>query len=167
MMAGAGWPATFMVPLGFVAFVSARAANCIFCNIVRRKAPANIVDEDDHTLAFLDIRPINPGHVLVVPKEHAAGLAELSPADGGRMFIRAMAVAAALRSSGVRCEGVNLHLADGEAAGQDIFHVHMHVFPRYRGDGFGLRVGPDYGRIADRTELEEVAGKIRASLSRH
>ncbi|HKW43795.1 MAG TPA: HIT family protein [Thermoplasmata archaeon] len=143
------------------------AADCIFCKIVRREAPASIVDEDDRTLSFLDIRPINPGHILVIPKQHAAALADLQPSLGGHLFERAMATAAALRRSGLRCEGVNVHVADGESAGQEVFHVHLHVFPRYRGDGLGLRVGPNYGRVADRKELDAVATKVRAALTAH
>ena len=118
-------------------------------------------------MGFMDVRPLNTGHVLVIPKAHAAYLADLPPSTGERLFERAMAVAAALRRSGLPCEGVNLHLADGEAAGQEVYHVHLHVFPRYRGDGFGLRVGPNYGRLADRTELNEVAAKLRAAIPRH
>lgn len=140
------------------------SADCIFCKIVRREAPASIVDEDQHTLAFLDIRPINRGHILVAPKEHAASLEELRLAIGGKIFERAMTMAAALRRSGLPCDGVNFHLADGEAAGQEVFHVHLHVFPRHRGDGFGLRVGPGYGRIADRKELDDVAARIRNGI---
>jgi len=111
--------------------------------------------------------PINPGHVLVIPKDHAAALADLKPFLGGHLFERAMAAAAALRQSGLRCEGVNVHLADGEAAGQEVFHVHLHVFPRYRGDGLGLRVGPNYGRIADRKELDELRRNLRAVFPVH
>jgi histidine triad (HIT) family protein len=69
----------------------------------------------------------------------------------------------ALRASGIRCEGVNLFLADGEAAMQEVFHYHLHVFPRYRNDGFGLRFGPDYV-VRDRGELETTAAQIRAAL---
>lgn len=141
--------------------------DCIFCKIVRHETPASVVDEDDRTVSFLDIRPINPGHALVIPKEHAASLADLNPSLGGHVFERGMAVAAALRRSGLRCEGVNLHLADGEAAGQDVFHVHLHVFPRYHGDGFGLRVGPTYGRVADRQELDAIAAQLHAALPIH
>lgn len=146
---------------------STGARNCIFCQIVGREAAASIVDEDEHVLAFMDILPINPGHVLVVPKAHAGHLADLPPAIGGRLFERAMAVAAALRRSSLRCEGVNFHLADGHAAGQEVEHVHLHVFPRYRDDGFGLRVGPHYGRTADRRELDDDAAKVRAAMPPH
>jgi len=121
---------------------------------------------DDSTMSFMDIRPINEGHVLVIPKRHAASLAELPPDLGAKVFRQAMAVAAGLRRSAIRCEAVNLHLADGEAAGQEIDHVHIHVIPRYEGDGFGFRVGPGYGRIPDRVELDAAAEKIQAAMSR-
>lgn len=140
---------------------------CIFCKIVRREAPASIVDEDELTLSFLDIQPINPGHVLVVPKEHAASLADLRPSAGGRMFERAMAIAKMLRGSELRCEGVNFHLADGKAAGQEVFHVHLHVIPRYMGDGFGFRRGPQSGRRADRDGLDAIATRLRAARVGH
>jgi len=138
--------------------------SCIFCKIVRREAPASVIGEDDVTMAFLDIMPINPGHALVVPKVHASRLADLPPLIGGKVFERAIVVAGALRRSGLHCEAINLHLADGEPAGQEIDHVHIHVIPRHRDDGFGLRVGPDYGRIADRAGLDEIAVKVRAVM---
>jgi len=137
---------------------------CIFCTIARREASASIVCEDERTLAFLDIRPINPGHTLVIPKAHAAMLADLSPEDGGGIFRTGMRVAAALRGSGVRCEGVNFHLADGEVAGQEIFHVHLHVYPRYSGDGVGLRMGPRYGAMPSRAELDGRATTMRKAI---
>ena len=107
-------------------------------------------------MAFMDIQPVTPGHMLVVPRRHAANLAELEPQDGAHIFQVAQQAAAALRASGLRCEGVNLFLADGEAAGQDVFHVHLHVFPRFSGDGFGLRFGPNYAQRPPRSELEEL-----------
>jgi len=140
---------------------------CVFCKIIRREAPASIVDEDELTLSFLDIQPINPGHTLVVPKAHAASLAELGPSDGGRMFERAMAIAEMLRQSGLRCEGVNFHLADGKAAGQEVFHLHLHVIPRYVGDGFGFRRGPQSGRRAERDELDAIATRLRTGRAGH
>lgn len=145
-------------------FPTAMAGGCIFCRIARREAPASVVREDDATLAFLDIRPINPGHVLVIPRTHAARLADLPPGVGGRVFEAAKEVAAGLLRSGLRCEGVNFHLADGEAAGQEVFHVHLHVYPRFPGDGVGLRVGPGYGRSPPREELEAAAEAIRRAL---
>ncbi len=139
----------------------AQDAACVFCKIVRRELPVSVLAEDEHSLAFMDIRPINPGHFLVIPKAHAAHLADLAPGAGGRLFEMARELAAALRKSGVKAEGVNVHLADEEVAGQEIFHVHLHVYPRYAGDGVGLRMGPRYGTMPKREELERIAAAIR------
>ncbi len=138
-------------------------AACVFCKIVRRELPASVLAEDERSLAFLDIRPINPGHFLVVPKDHAARLADLPPGAGGRLFEMARDLVAGLYQSGVKCEGMNFHLADGEVAGQEIFHVHLHVYPRYAGDGVGLRMGPRYGTMPKREELDRLAASIRAA----
>ena len=143
----------------------AEDAACVFCKIVRREVPASVLAEDERCLAFMDIRPINPGHFLVVPKDHAARLADLPPGAGGRLVEMARDLAIGLYRSGVKCEGVNLHLADGEVAGQEIFHVHLHVYPRYAGDGVGLRMGPRYGTMPKREELDRLAASIRAAAS--
>ncbi|HEX5247950.1 MAG TPA: HIT family protein [Gaiellaceae bacterium] len=124
------------------------------------RAPASIVHEDERTITFLDHRPVTPGHMLVVPRRHAAYLADLDPEDGAQLFRVGMRGAAALRASSLRCEGVNFHLADGEVAGQEVFHVHLHVLPRFTGDGFGLRFPPDY-RVRERAALDEAAVAVR------
>ena len=113
--------------------------DCVFCRIVAHEAEASVVYEDDRILAFLDHDPINAGHTLVIPKRHAAHIAELDAASSVAMFPAAQRVAAALRGSGLRCDGVTLHLADGAPAGQEVFHVHLQVIPRWRGDGMRLR----------------------------
>jgi diadenosine tetraphosphate (Ap4A) HIT family hydrolase len=118
---------------------------------------------DDEHAAFMDIQPVNPGHLLVDPVKHASYLADLDGTSAGRLMAIAHSLAAGLRASGLRCEGVNLFLADGEAAMQEVFHVHLHVFPRFAGDGFGLRFGPDYVKRT-RAELEDAAARIRAVL---
>ena len=134
---------------------------CIFCDIVAGTAPASMVHEDDLTLAFLTIGPVTPGHLLVVPKRHAAYLADLDEETGAHLFRVAMRMAAALRRSGLRCEGVNLFLADGEAAFQEVFHVHLHVFPRYAGDGFRLEA--NWSAAPSREALDEIASRIRVA----
>ena len=139
-------------------------SDCIFCRIVNGTEAASVVYSDDVVLSFLDITPVNLGHLLVIPKVHVAQLSELDPEVGGRMFKVAMRVAGALRRSGVKCEGVNLFLADGEAAFQEVFHVHLHVIPRFSGDGFGLNLGPKYGTRPSRKELDEVAERIKAAM---
>ncbi len=112
----------------------------------------------------MDIQPINPGHVLVIPNRHAVFLADLDPDTGARMFLTSQRMAGAIRSSGLKCEGINLFLADGEAAMQEIFHVHLHVFPRFKGDGFGLKFGDHYFTKPSRTALEAAAEMIRKAM---
>lgn len=146
---------------------------CVFCDILAGALPSSWVYRDDLCCAFMDIQPVNPGHLLVVPFEHAAFLAALDPTVGGHMFAVAQRLAAALYAAsaagggGPRCQGVNLFLADGSVAGQEVFHVHLHVIPRYARDGFGLRFGPNYGRRPQRSELDRLAGEIRAALQAH
>jgi histidine triad (HIT) family protein len=135
------------------------AADCIFCAIVASSAPASIVYDDADLLAFLDIRPVTPGHLLIIPKRHAPSLAELDETTGARMFTVAMRLAQALRASGLRCEGINLFLADGEAAFQEVFHTHLHVVPRFAGDTF--RVDADWSVTPSRAKLDEIAEQVR------
>lgn len=137
---------------------------CIFCDIVNTKAPASIVYKDEICIAFMDIRPFNEGHLLVVPNKHAAYLADLDPETGGHVFKIAQKLSKALRESGIKCEGIDLFLADGEAAGQEVFHLHIHVLPRYKGDGFGLKFGRDYLKPPQRSELDKVASEIKFNI---
>jgi histidine triad (HIT) family protein len=139
-------------------------ADCPFCRILAGELPASVVFRDELACAFLDIRPVNPGHVLVVPIRHASNLAELDQQIGGHLFRVAQRVAAALRSSDVRCEGVNFHLADGAVAGQEVFHVHLHVIPRFEGDGFGLRRIARRRDLPERDELDSIAEQLRGLL---
>lgn len=142
-----------------------RNADCVFCRILAGTEEASFVFRDERVAAFMDIVPVNPGHLLVVPTSHAARLSDLDPADGARMFEVAHQAAVALSRAGVECEGVNLFLADGAAAGQEVKHAHLHVFPRSRGDGFGLRLPAGYGTRPPRAELDRVAERIRSGLS--
>ncbi len=135
---------------------------CIFCAIVAGAAPRSTVFEDDTTLAFMDIMPVTPGHLLVVPKAHATSLADVPAHTAGAMMRTAMRCAASLRASSLRTEGINLFLADGAAAGQEVFHAHMHVLPRFAGDGFGLaiRYGPAPTRELLDRQASELAGLV-------
>jgi histidine triad (HIT) family protein len=135
-------------------------SECVFCEIGAGRAEASVVAEGDGALAFLDIQPVTPGHSLVVPRRHAERLAELEPGEGDAVFRLAGRAAAALYASDLRCDGVNFFLADGEAAGQEVWHFHLHVLPRFAGDGFGLCFPPDY-RVRDRSELDAVARALR------
>ncbi len=135
-------------------------SDCLLCLLASRQAEVSIVHEDERTVTFMDIQPVVRGHMLVVPRAHAPYLADLDELDGAHVFRAGQIAAAALRASQLRCEGVNFFLADGEAAGQEIFHVHLHVLPRFVGDGFGLRFPPDYS-VRPRAELDEAAEAIR------
>ncbi len=134
------------------------AADCVFCRIVSGSS-ASVVYRDDEVMAFMDTRPVNPGHVLVIPTRHYASLADVPERIGARRFVVAQRVASALRASGLRCEGINLFLADGEAAFQEVFHVHLHVFPRFAGDDF--RISADWSIKPPREELDRIATMIR------
>jgi len=140
---------------------------CVFCDILGGRLPDSRVYQDKLCTAFLDIQPINPGHILIIPNRHAAFLSELPEETGAQMFRTAQRLAQALRQSGIRCEGVNLFLADGEAATQEVFHVHLHVFPRFKGDGFELKFGPNFSIKPTRPELDTVAKKIRNILEKN
>jgi diadenosine tetraphosphate (Ap4A) HIT family hydrolase len=122
----------------------------------------SVVHENERAVVFMDIQPLVRGHMLSVPRAHAPSLADLGPEDGAAVFEAARLAAVALRASSLRCEGVNLFLADGDAAGQDVFHAHLHVVPRHAGDGFGLRLPPGYS-IRPRAELDAAAGALRQS----
>ncbi|MEV8288471.1 HIT family protein [Streptomyces niveus] len=135
---------------------------CVFCGIARGHVAASVVHEDDRVVAFMDLSPVTPGHVLVVPKSHAEGLVDLPDDLGVRVWEVGHRVGRALRLSGLRCEGVTLFLADGEAAFQEIFHVHLHVFPRFKGDSF--RIDANW-RVHERRVLDEAAQAVRGGLA--
>ncbi|AOW93441.1 HIT family hydrolase [Rhodococcus sp. WMMA185] len=137
-------------------------SHCVFCAIIAGRAESSVVYQDEQVMAFMDIRPWTPGHLLVIPRRHASGLADLDPADGAAVFSAGQRIATTLRSGSMRAEGVNLFLADGVAAGQEVFHVHLHVVPRATGDGFGLRGAPS---SPSRIALDQTAGVIRSSLT--
>ncbi len=137
---------------------------CIFCDILAGTLESSVVYRDVHCTAFMTIRPVNPGHLLVVPNQHAKGLGDLNPEAGAQMFRAAHRLAAALRKSSLRCEGINFFLADGEAAMQEVFHVHLHVLPRFKDDGFGLNFPPRFFQEPARLELDQAAAAIRAAL---
>ncbi|MGW8884546.1 HIT family protein [Streptomyces sp. NPDC055749] len=113
-------------------------------------------------IAFMDLQPVNPGHLLVVPKTHAVGLEDLQEDVGVRVWKVAHRLGRVLRRSGLRCEGVNLLLADGAAAFQEVFHVHLHVIPRFTGDPF--RMSADW-RVHERERLDETSAAVRSGLA--
>ncbi|MET8139425.1 HIT family protein [Sphaerisporangium sp. NPDC005288] len=107
---------------------------CAYCDILAGRAEASLVFQDETAIVVMDGNPVNPGHALVVSRVHAGGLEDLDEEIGAHMWRLAQRVARGLRRSGLRCEGVNIFVADGEVALQDVFHAHIHVFPRFEGD---------------------------------
>jgi diadenosine tetraphosphate (Ap4A) HIT family hydrolase len=138
-------------------------AACVFCEMVAGRIEASRVFEDERILAFLDPHPMTTGHVVVVPKRHCAGLAQLDESVGAQMFRVAHRIAQALRLSGIPCEGINLFLADGEVAFQEVLHIHLNVFPRTDGDGF--IVGANWVHRT-REELDLTATRVRKGLAK-
>jgi histidine triad (HIT) family protein len=140
-------------------------AECVFCKIVSGEFESSNIYEDEDMLAFMDIHPVNKGHILVIPKKHIELISELDEKTSGKMFVLAGKINSALRKSGVKTEGVNYFLADGEAAGQEVFHTHLHVFPRFKKDGFGLKFPEGYRvDLPERNELDILAESIRNNL---
>lgn len=135
---------------------------CVFCSIVAGTAEASIVYEDDQAIAFMDLKPVTPGHLLVVPRQHAAGLDDLDEETSTHVWRLAHRMARAIRRSGLQCDGINVFLADGAVAFQEVFHYHLHVFPRYAGDGFTIHAE---WKERPRKSLDEEAKVIRRSLA--
>jgi histidine triad (HIT) family protein len=140
--------------------------NCVFCRIITGEAEASIVHQDDQVTAFMDIRPLFTGHLLVVPNNHFVGLTDLDDAYGKQMFRVAQRLAKAILHSSLECEGVNLFMAEGSAAGQTVFHSHLHVIPRHSADGFSIQHPSGYGDRPSRAILDDIAQQIRQSLTR-
>jgi histidine triad (HIT) family protein len=133
--------------------------DCIFCKIVRGELPSYKVYEDENVLAFLDIHPVSPGHVLIVPKEHATNIFDISSENWGRVQEVARKIAIALEKA-TGADGVNLMMNNREHAGQVVDHAHVHLIPRFRGDGLKLWPHKEYKE----GEAEAAAEKIRRSL---
>ncbi|NPV56226.1 MAG: HIT family protein [Anaerolineae bacterium] len=137
---------------------------CVFCRIIQGKLPTSRVYASEYVWVILDTQPLTPGHMLVIPTDHYPDLESLTPKAAAHMMITAQRMARILRRSGLRCEGVNLILSDGQAAGQDIYHAHLHIIPRFRGDGFGFRIPAGYRDKPDRQTLDDIAQQLRDAL---
>jgi histidine triad (HIT) family protein len=135
---------------------------CVFCEILRGDSPATFTYQDDTVVAIMDIQPITHGHMLVIPREHAELMADLNETVAMRTFKVARKLAAVVRST-LGATGVNLFVADGEVAFQDVPHFHVHVIPRYPKDGFGLSFPDSYAKPPARAALETIAAAIRAA----
>lgn len=146
--------------LASVVGLSAAEKPCPFCEIAAGRLEAAMIWRDDDVMAFLSIGPRNPGHVLIVPVQHSAGLLDLPPATAHRMFDVAQKMARAIKQTDLAAEGFSFKMNTGAAAGQSVFHAHMHVIPRFAAEP------PESAaetRVA-RAQLEPIAQKIRAQL---
>lgn len=139
---------------------------CIFCAILAGEAPASFIYRDATIAAFMDLYPVTPGHLLVIPLVHAATLGEVAPAIAAHIMEVAQRLGAAVMASELGCDAFNLFLANGGAAGQDIFHVHLHLLPRFHGDSFGFRFPASYPREAERALLDRQAAHLEALLAK-
>ncbi|MEA3501730.1 MAG: HIT family protein [Actinomycetota bacterium] len=135
---------------------------CVFCAILDGDLPANYVFRDDTVVGIMDIRPVTPGHLLVLPRRHLPDLVDLDDEIAAHMMNVARRMAAGLRASDESVKGINLYLADGPDAGQEIAHAHIHVIPRRANDGFRLDI--TYGEPPTRDELEATAERIATAL---
>ena len=132
--------------------------DCIFCKIASGELPSERVDEDERTVAFMDINPWTRGHALVIPREHSTNLYEIEPADLDATMRAAQRLATRMRDT-LDCDGVNLLNSCEAAAWQTVFHFHVHVIPRFDDDPLRLPGAP---RKPEEGELAEVAGELRA-----
>lgn len=131
--------------------------DCIFCKIVAGELPATIVDEDDRTIAFMDISPATRGHALVISRAHAENLHAISAEDLGACALAAQRLAGRMRER-LHADGVNVINSCGAAAWQTVSHFHLHVIPRYVGDPLELPWVPSPG---DRDEIVDVGAQLR------
>ena len=135
-------------------------SDCVFCRIVARQIPATVVYEDDHVLAFMDIGQVNPGHVLVAVKKHAENIYALDDAQAQAVFRGAARVSRAIQAA-FQPEGLSVYQANGKAAGQTVFHLHIHLVPRQEGDGMALTWPV---KNPPRELLEDYAARIREKI---
>jgi histidine triad (HIT) family protein len=140
--------------------------DCTFCRIIAGDIPASIVHRGATATAFLDIRPVTPGHLLVVPNRHHARLADTPVETWAHVMRIARRLAGALRASDLPADGINIWVADGEVAGQEVAHLHVHVIPRTTGDGFGVDATAWQAPPPSRADLDRHAEAIRVALGR-
>ncbi len=139
--------------------------SCTFCQIINRELPASIIHEDEKVIVIVDLYPVNEGHLLIIPKVHNSEMRAVNSETLQHAMQLAQQMNVALRKSNIPCDGVNLFVADGEAAGQEIFHFHLHVFPRFIGDGFGFRYDrARHFKKSQRIRMDEIAAELKIKL---
>lgn len=135
--------------------------NCVFCNIANGKIPSTKIYEDSETLAFLDISPVNKGHVLVIPKDHHENVYDMPAETWCRVMLTAQKVAVAVKNA-LDADGINISMNNESAAGQDVFHAHIHIIPRYNDDGHLSRWS--HTKYDSDEEKSALADKVKAVL---
>lgn len=131
--------------------------NCIFCKIVNGEIPSRTLYEDNDFRVIFDVSPASKGHAIILPKKHAANIFEISEEDASNIYVVAKKVATAL-SEELQCDGVNILQNNGEAAGQSVFHLHMHIIPRYKGDTVNIKWNPT---TPDEALLDQLSEKLK------
>ncbi|MGP1402677.1 MAG: HIT family protein [Catonella sp.] len=134
--------------------------NCIFCKLANGDIPANTVYEDDYLRAIMDASPANKGHIIILPKSHAGNIYELEDGYVEKSFVLAKKIAIALKKL-LNCDGINILQNNGEAAGQTVFHFHVHIIPRYKQDN--CKITWKQGAYED-GEASEIAKKISSLI---
>ena len=137
--------------------------HCTFCDLIHGAAEVSICYEDADAIAFMDIQPVNAGHVLVVPRQHYESLVDTPPELAKHLFDVSMQLANVVRNV-TKCEDMNIVVNSGKTAGQDVFHYHVHLIPRREGDGFDIPLPFGGSEMPDRTVLDAVAVRIIAAL---
>ena len=135
--------------------------NCIFCKIANGEIPSTTVYEDDMFRVILDLSPATKGHALILPKQHMANIYEMDEPTAQKVFVLAYHIATAMKKA-LNCDGINIVQNNGEAAGQTVFHFHMHIIPRYINDGQNINWIPG---TSEPEEREKIAQKIKAALN--
>lgn len=143
--------------------VKAGSQKTIFERVIHGELEGSFVHQDEFCVAFMDLHPLNAGHVLVVPRTPAQRLRDLQPEIAGHLMKTAQKILKAIEESSLPCEGANLFIADGDIAGQEVPHVHMHIIPRFSDDGIHLSFGKSH-RKESRAELNKAAELIKTSL---
>ena len=133
--------------------------NCIFCKLANKDIPTNIIYEDEKFTVIMDASPATKGHALILPKNHAANIYELPDKDAADIFVLAKKMAKKMTEI-LQCDGFNIVQNNGEAAGQTVFHFHMHLIPRYLNDGNQEKLTWNHADISAE-EIEKIAEKLR------
>lgn len=139
--------------------------DCVFCDIIAGRAAVSLIHEDEHCFALMTIGPVNKGHAMVIPRAHWTYVADVEPAVLGHIMQVGARVGDGVRRSGLPCEAINYFIADGEAAGQEVFHMHLHVYPRVKDDGFGFRYDERHFSYPPRAALDAAARRIADAMT--